>query len=111
MGVGMESSKEREVVGGANGPHRLPHLSIERGMRGEKSANENSQHTGKVVACRLSWAVELVIDLGALRKIGVALAQSRAHAWLRFSCHADILLQRNGGPKRNGGKYEWVRLM
>ena len=65
------------------------------------------QHTGGLevfLACKLSRAVELIVVLRALGEIGVALAQSWAHAWLRFGRYTNILLQRNSGPKRGWGK-------
>ena len=69
--------------------------------------NQGSQHTGEfvvVVTCRLSRAVEFIVSLGALRKIGEALTQSRAYARLRLDRNTDILFQRDGSPKRKGDK-------
>jgi hypothetical protein len=45
-------------------------------------------------SCGLSRAVEFIVVLGALGKIGVALAQSGAYAWLGLGRYADILFQR-----------------
>lgn len=56
--------------------------------------DRNSQHTRRfdiIVACRLSRTVEFIVDLGALEEIGMALAQSGAHAWLRLGRNTDIL--------------------
>jgi hypothetical protein len=91
MGVGL--SKGKGVVEGASG-HCLPHLSIDHAMRSERNTNKDSQHTEEfTITGRFSWAVEFIIDLGALGKISVALAQSRAHTLLRISRYTDVLFQ------------------
>jgi len=67
---------------------------------------QRTRGLGVVVVCRLSRAVELIVILCALREISVALAQSRAHAWLRLDRYTNSLFQWNGGPKRKWGKRE-----
>jgi len=65
------------------------------------------QHTGGlgvIVACGLSRAIKLIVELCALGEIGVALAQSRAHTWLRLGRDTNSPFQRNGGPERKWGK-------
>ena len=80
-----------------------PHLFDDvRGKRG--GGNTNSGRTRQF--CRLSRAVEFVVELCALWEIGVALAQRRAHTRLGLGRNTHILFQRNGGrgPKRKGDK-------
>ena len=71
---------------------------------------ECGQHTGGLgvfLTCKLSRALELILVLRPLGEIGVALAQSWAHAWLRFCRYhkpTNILLRRNSSPERERGK-------
>jgi len=67
-------------------------------MRGDRIANQYSQHTGRFdifvfVVCRFSRAIEFIIDLCALGKIGKTLAESRADAWLGLGRNTDMLFQ------------------
>ena len=77
-------------------------------MSGEGNETESSGHTRGFVVFAVrgfSWAVKLVVVLGALGKISVALAQSGAHAWLRLSRDTNMLSQGNSGSKRKGDKW------
>ena len=67
-------------------------------MRGDRVGNQYSQRTGRFeifvfVVCRFSRAIEFVIDLGALGKIGKTLAESRADARLGLGSNTDVLFQ------------------
>jgi len=68
------------------------------GMRGDHVVIQNVQRTGRFdififVICRFSRAVEFIVDLGAVGKIGKSLAQRRADAWLGLGRDTDILFQ------------------